>query len=80
MEPFDHDPAKEKHYADALSMGLGNMGDDALVEAEMEAALRDFDDVGADLGISCSATAFVNNSILSSRWTLGKEKVSVISK
>ncbi|KAH7685250.1 SAC domain-containing protein [Dioscorea alata] len=80
MEPFDHDPAKEKHYADALSMGLGNMDDDAHVEAEMEAALRDFDDVGADLGISCSAKALVNNSILSSRWTLGKEKVPVTCK
>ncbi|KAM0946408.1 putative SAC domain, polyphosphoinositide phosphatase Fig4 [Dioscorea sansibarensis] len=80
MEPFDHDPAKEKHYADALSMGLGNINDDALVEAEMEAALRDFDEVGADLGISCSAKALVNTSILLSRLTLREEKVPVTIK
>ncbi|KAJ0972118.1 hypothetical protein J5N97_020077 [Dioscorea zingiberensis] len=79
MEPFDNDPAKEKHYAEALSMGLDNM-DDALVEAEMEAALREFDEVGADLGISCSGKSLVDKPIWLTRWIIGEEKVPVTSK
>ncbi|KAJ8759539.1 hypothetical protein K2173_007159 [Erythroxylum novogranatense] len=50
MEPFEHDAEREKHYADALRMNIIDV-DYSAVEAEMEAALKEYDQVGADLGI-----------------------------
>jgi len=42
MDPFEHDPENERHYAEALSVDL-DISNDARVEAEMQAALDDSD-------------------------------------
>uniref|UniRef100_A0A1D1YYS2 Polyphosphoinositide phosphatase n=2 Tax=Anthurium amnicola TaxID=1678845 RepID=A0A1D1YYS2_9ARAE len=75
MEPFEHDPDKEKHYSEALRMGL-DCGDGALVEEEMETALREYNQIGADLGIlpNCKALAADDPSQLT-RWIIGYEKL-----
>ncbi|XP_010921635.1 phosphatidylinositol-3-phosphatase SAC1 isoform X2 [Elaeis guineensis] len=74
MDPFEHDPEKEKHYADALRMGLDS-ADDALIEAEMEAALKEYDQIGADLGIASSCKALAEDPNRLTRWIIGEEKV-----
>ncbi|KAJ7949684.1 Phosphoinositide phosphatase family protein [Quillaja saponaria] len=76
MEPFPNDPEREKHYADALRMGIVNIVDDADVEAEMKAALEEYDQVGADLGISpASCKSFARDPSWLTRWIIGEEKV-----
>ncbi|KAF2297358.1 hypothetical protein GH714_021886 [Hevea brasiliensis] len=53
MEPFQHDLEREEHYANILRLNTVDvMMDDATVEAEMEAALEQYSQVGADLGIN----------------------------
>ncbi|KAF2297364.1 hypothetical protein GH714_021938 [Hevea brasiliensis] len=53
MEPFQHDLEREEHYANILRLNTVDvMMDDATVEAEMEAALEQYNQVGADLGIN----------------------------
>lgn len=52
MEPFQHDLDREAHYADVLRMNAIDVIDDATIEAEMEAALKEYDQIGADLGIN----------------------------
>ncbi|KAE9446385.1 hypothetical protein C3L33_21717, partial [Rhododendron williamsianum] len=51
IEPFQDDAEKEKYYGELLRMGTVDGMDDAAVEAEMEAALKQYDLIGADLGI-----------------------------
>ncbi|KAF7127863.1 hypothetical protein RHSIM_Rhsim11G0054800 [Rhododendron simsii] len=51
IEPFQDDAEKEKYYGDLLRMGTVDGMDDAAVEAEMEAALKEYNLIGADLGI-----------------------------
>lgn len=51
IEPFQHDAEKEKYYDDLLHMGTVDGMDAATVEAEMEEALKEYDLIGADLGI-----------------------------
>ncbi|CAL9085851.1 unnamed protein product [Musa textilis] len=74
MDPFEHDPEKEKHYADALCMELDGT-DDALVEAEMAAALKEYDQIGADLGIVSSCKGIAEDPSQLTRWIIGEEKV-----
>lgn len=74
MDPFEHDPEKEKHYADALCMELDST-DDALVEAEMVAALKEYDQIGADLGIVSSCKGVAEDPSQLTRWIIGEEKV-----
>lgn len=75
MEPFEHDPEKEKHYDVALRMDIA-CGDDSRVEEEMRAALDEYNQIGADLGIlsSCKALAADDPSQLT-RWIIGHEKL-----
>lgn len=72
MDPFESDPEKEKqyeqHYQDSLRLGLLNP-DDAAIEAEMEAALKEFDQIGDDLGIIASSR--------STRSIIGEVKVGL---
>ncbi|XXG87112.1 hypothetical protein AAC387_Pa11g1879 [Persea americana] len=75
MEPFDRDAEKEGHYTDVLSMGL-NGADDVLIEAEMEAALKEYDQIGADLGIVPTCKSFAEDPSRLTRWIIGDEKVS----
>ncbi|KAI4313394.1 hypothetical protein L6164_026380 [Bauhinia variegata] len=70
----DHD--LEQHYADILSMDSFDIVDDPAVAAEMEAALKEYDQVGADLGIipeSCKF--FAEDPSWLTRWLIGEEKV-----
>ncbi|GJN39890.1 hypothetical protein PR202_gb29040 [Eleusine coracana subsp. coracana] len=50
MDPFEHDPEKERHYAEVLSVDI-DITNDARVEAEMQAALDDYQIIGSDLSI-----------------------------
>ncbi|XP_048226599.1 phosphatidylinositol-3-phosphatase SAC1 isoform X1 [Ricinus communis] len=52
MEPFQHDLDREEQYADILRMNAIGVVDDAAIEAEMAAALKDYEQIGADLGIN----------------------------
>ncbi|KAK6937999.1 SAC domain [Dillenia turbinata] len=74
VEPFEHDPEKEKHYADLLSLNLVDIMDDATIAAEMQAALMEYDQIGADLGImptTCKSLA--EDSSRLTRWIVGEE-------
>ncbi|KAL5993085.1 Phosphoinositide phosphatase sac1 [Asimina triloba] len=74
MEPFEHDPEKERHYADALCIGLDG-ADDVLIEVEMEAALEEYHQIGADLGIVPTCKSFSEDPSRLTRWILGEEKL-----
>lgn len=75
MEPFENDIEREKHYADVLCMGTVDILDDA-VEAEMRAALTEYDQIGADLGIiPSSCKSFTADLSRLTRWIIGEEKV-----
>ncbi|KAF2290939.1 hypothetical protein GH714_016964 [Hevea brasiliensis] len=54
MEPFQHDLDREEHYANIVRMNMIDVIDDATVEAEMEAALKEYHQIGADLGINAN--------------------------
>ncbi|KAI0529405.1 hypothetical protein KFK09_001954 [Dendrobium nobile] len=71
MDPFEHDPEKENQYAEALRMGLDK--DDALVEAEMAAALREYDRIGDELGILLSSKALAEDPSWLTRLIMGEE-------
>lgn len=79
MEPFQHDPEIEKHYADLLRLGaIDALEDGAVVEAEMEAALEDYSQIGADLGIiPTRCKSFVEDPSLLTRWIIGEEKLGM---
>lgn len=79
MEPFQDDTEKEKHYADVLSMGMIDCMDDAAMEAEMETALKEYEQIGADLGIfpkTCKAFAWDPSQL--TRWMIGEERVNKV--
>uniref|UniRef100_A0A5B7BQR1 Putative phosphoinositide phosphatase SAC1 n=1 Tax=Davidia involucrata TaxID=16924 RepID=A0A5B7BQR1_DAVIN len=76
MEPFQNDPEKEKHYADVLRMGTVNGVDDTVVEAEMEAALKEYDQIGADLGIVPRTCKFMaEDPSQLTRWIIGEDRM-----
>ncbi|KAL6857122.1 hypothetical protein ACP4OV_018504 [Aristida adscensionis] len=76
MDPFEHDPEKERHYAEALSVDI-DITDDARVEAEMQAALNDYQIIGSDLSILPSCGAFAEDPSHLMRWIIGDEKLRV---
>ncbi|KAJ6693649.1 hypothetical protein OIU85_004429 [Salix viminalis] len=79
MDPFEHDLEKEKHYADVLRMNTIDVVDDSDVEAEMEAALKDYERIGADLGIlPMSCKSFATDPSWLTRWIIGEEKVEKV--
>ncbi|XVF63323.1 hypothetical protein PTKIN_Ptkin09bG0078700 [Pterospermum kingtungense] len=76
MEPFEHDPEKEKHYADVLQMNTIDLVDDAAVEAEMATALKEYDLIGGDLGIfPVSCKSFTEDPSRLTRWMVGEDKL-----
>lgn len=76
FELFQNDHEKEQHYADALSMSSFEILNEAGVAAEMEAALKEYDQVGADLGIiPSSCKFFADDPSWLTRWLIGEEKV-----
>lgn len=81
IEPFEHDAEKEKYYADLLHMGTidGSMDDDTAVAAEMEAALKEYDLIGSDLGIvpkTCKILPEDPSQL--TRWIIGEEMVQKV--
>ncbi|KAL7208941.1 hypothetical protein ACSBR1_030643 [Camellia fascicularis] len=81
IEPFEHDAEKEKYYADLLHMGTidGGMDDDTAVAAEMEAALKEYDLIGSDLGIvpkTCKILPEDPSQL--TRWIIGEEMVQKV--
>jgi len=76
FELFQDDHEREQHYADALSMSSFEIINEAGVAAEMEAALKEYDQVGADLGIiPSSCKFFADDPSWLTRWLIGDEKV-----
>nr|XP_043635970.1 phosphatidylinositol-3-phosphatase SAC1 isoform X2 [Erigeron canadensis] len=79
MEPFQNDTDKEKYYAEVLRTAAVDCMEDATVEADMEAALMEYELIGSDLGIcpkTFSALA-VDPSHLT-RWMIGEYKVNKV--
>lgn len=76
LEPFQNDLEREKHYADALSLGKVDIVDDATIEKEMGIALEEYNQIGADLGIiPMSCKSFSKDPSWLTRWIVGDEKV-----
>lgn len=75
MEPFQDDCEKEKHYSEVLRMNMIDIVDDASVEAEMTAALKEYDQVGADLGIIPMSCKSFGDPCQLTRWMVGEEKL-----
>ncbi|XP_028792327.1 phosphoinositide phosphatase SAC1 isoform X2 [Neltuma alba] len=76
LELFHNDPGSERHYADVLSLSSFDMVNDDVVAQEMEAALKEYEQVGADLGIiPSSCKYFAEDPSWLSRWLIGEEKV-----
>lgn len=76
MEPFEHDHEREKYYAVALRMNTIDVVDDHAVEAEMVAALSEYEQIGANLGIiPTSCKSFAEDPSQLSRWMIGEEKL-----
>ncbi|KAL3845648.1 hypothetical protein ACJIZ3_003051 [Penstemon smallii] len=76
MEPFENDIEKEKYYGELLRVNKVDCTDDTAVEAEMEAAVREYDRVGEDLGIfPKSCKALVSDPSQLTRWILGEDRL-----
>ncbi|KAG2394871.1 uncharacterized protein HKW66_Vig0077540 [Vigna angularis] len=79
MELFQNDFEREQHYADALSTSSYEIVNDTSVATEMEAALKEYDQVGADLGIiPRSCKFFADDPSWLTRWLTGEEKLQRI--
>ncbi|QCD89055.1 phosphoinositide phosphatase SAC1 [Vigna unguiculata] len=79
LELFQNDSEREQHYADALSTSSYEIVNDTSVAAEMEAALQEYDQVGADLGIiPRSCKFFAGDPSWLTRWLTGEEKLQSI--
>lgn len=76
MEPFQHNPEREKHYAEVLGMGAIDGVEDAGIEAEMDSALNEYDQIGSDLGIlPTTCKSFAEDPTHLTRWIIGEEKI-----
>ncbi|KAM7277895.1 hypothetical protein ACFE04_005029 [Oxalis oulophora] len=75
LETFMDDPEKEKHYTEVLHMNTIEVVDDAAIEAEMEAALKEYDQIGADLGMfTSSCKSFAKDSGQVTKWIIGEDR------
>ncbi|GAB2260757.1 hypothetical protein Droror1_Dr00011612 [Drosera rotundifolia] len=75
MNPFEKHHEIEQHYGHALQMGMIVNVDDAAVEAEMEAAFKDFDKIDSDLGIFPRCKSLTGDPSQLTRWIIGEEKI-----
>lgn len=74
MEAFENDADLEKHYTELLRMDTIEAIDEGNAEEEMEAALKEYDQIGADLGLtplSCRSFAGASGSL--SQWIIGQD-------
>ncbi|KAL8172570.1 hypothetical protein V2J09_024374 [Rumex salicifolius] len=76
MEAFENDCEREQYYANVLRTGRVENMDDAAVEAEMEAFLKEYDQIGADLGIIPTCKSLVGDASQLTRWLIGEESLS----
>ncbi|KAL8138322.1 hypothetical protein V2J09_004323 [Rumex salicifolius] len=74
-ETFENDDEKEKYYANVLRMETIENTEDEAVEAEMEAALNEYNRIGADLGISLTCKSMVGDPFQLTRWLIGEDKI-----
>lgn len=77
MEPFQNDSDKEKHYGEVLHSVAVESMEDGSVEAEMEAAVMEYQLIGADLGI-CPKTfnALAIDPTHLTRWMIGERQAA----
>ncbi|KAK9073206.1 hypothetical protein SSX86_007530 [Deinandra increscens subsp. villosa] len=79
MEPFENDSEKEKHYEEVVDwVRVGGCVDD--VEAEMAAAVMEYEVIGSDLGI-CPKTfnALAADPTHLTRWMIGEPRLKMDS-
>ncbi|RYR21994.1 hypothetical protein Ahy_B03g067291 isoform A [Arachis hypogaea] len=80
LELFQNDPEREQHYANALSTSSFEILNDGAIAVEMEAALKEYEHVGTDLGIiPTSCKFFADDPSWLTRWLIGEEKVPRVS-
>lgn len=77
IELFKDEAEKEKHYSDAVCINCSIDGtNDKVISAEMEAALNEYNEIGADLGIySLTCKYLAEDPTRLTRWIIGEEKV-----
>ncbi|KAM3305969.1 phosphatidylinositol-3-phosphatase SAC1 isoform X1 [Capsicum chacoense] len=76
MELFEHDSENEKYYTKLLLKGSVDAMDDAAIEAEMESAVKAYDQIGTDLGIfPKSGKALAADPSQLTRWLVGEDKL-----
>lgn len=78
MELFEDDLEKERHYSDVLWMGLDG-SDDGKVEAETEAILKEYEQIGSDLGIMTNCKSLAYDPSTLTRWMIEEDKAQVKS-
>lgn len=79
MDLIQNDTEMEEQYTDFLGMGSIEFEDGDAVEAEIAAALKEYDQIGADLGvIPSSCKYFTEDPSWLTRWIIGEEKVQRI--
>ncbi|PKA65063.1 Phosphoinositide phosphatase SAC1 [Apostasia shenzhenica] len=74
MDPFEYDSQKEIEFTEILRTELDE-AEDALLQVEMEAAIQDQHQVGAELGIISSSKALTEDPSLLTRWIIGEEEL-----
>ncbi|KAI3889765.1 hypothetical protein MKW92_041999 [Papaver armeniacum] len=75
MELFRNDPEKEEHYANLFSLGGVEGVDDEVVTKEMETALKEYDQIGDDLGIFSTCKSLAEEPSKIARLMVGEESV-----
>lgn len=75
MEPFENDMEREQHYADVVQQSMIENADGVAIQAEMEAALKEYDQVSSDLGIFPMCRSLAGDPSQLTRWIIGEEKI-----
>lgn len=75
IKPFENDVDREQHYAEVLHSSMIENVDDAAIEAEMEASLREYGQVAEDLGVSVMCRSMAGDPNQLTRWIIGEEKL-----
>ncbi|EEC82789.1 hypothetical protein OsI_27540 [Oryza sativa Indica Group] len=72
----DENSGAYKHYSEFASVDI-DITDDATVEAEMQAALDDYQIIGSDLSIIPSCGSLAEDPSQLTRWIIGDDKLQV---
>lgn len=79
LEPFENDMDREQHYADVVQQSMIENIDGAAIQAEMESAVKDYDQVASDLGIFPMCRSLAGDPSQLTRWIIGDEKIPRIN-